>query len=233
MHQAHVLLVGGAGGIGRTLLGRLNRTRLRPVVTCRHDDAAFAQLVDDAGGTRVHLDLADLDSVEAATEDVLRALGAEGWLESIVLLASPPPQVVAFRHQGADEFERQLRVQVSGPYRLLQTLLARHLLARRSGQVISVSSAALTRAEQGHASHMSAYVVGKAAQKMLLTEMANEHKWLRVSHLHPAHVDTPMLQAFDARYVELLRHSGTITAPGQVADQIVELLNDEPDLPTA
>ncbi|MDR5691279.1 SDR family NAD(P)-dependent oxidoreductase [Agromyces indicus] len=138
-----VLLTGPTSGIGAGMLRHLVRHPSRPRLVLLGRDAvrtnAATAVARDAGLTAhtVHTDLADLDSVAAALEDV-RALQADGQVGSIdAAVLNAGTQFTDRRRRGAQGWELTFTVNVIAQHLLLRGI--RPLLAP-DGHVVLLGS---------------------------------------------------------------------------------------------
>ena len=69
---------------------------------------------------------------------------------------------------------------------------------------------------------MGAYVIAKHGLAGLLAVIAAEYSWLRVRSIRPGYTRTPMLDAFDARFIELQEQVKPIRTAEAVAGDILE-----------
>lgn len=216
-----VLVSGGSGGIGAALCRRLAAAGLEPVIGWGHGRDRAEALAAETGGLALALDLEDDAAIDAAVAE-LEAQGVP--LRGVVLAASPPPAITPFAAADADEARRQWRVNVEGPRRLLAGLIPRVLRRRKQGVVVAVLSAAMAGPDGKAAGNMPTYVIAKHGLAGVLAAAAADYRWLRVATVSPGFTETPMLAAFDPRYLDMARAArpdGRFTAPDAVAADIL------------
>jgi len=148
-----------------------------------------------------------------------------------VLCGGPAPDVSPLLRLTPDHFRYQLECAVVG-HSIFITELWRQCFRRRGGgHVLAVLSAA-----QGPvtAPHMASYVAAKGGFEALLRAAAAElgRAGLRISVVRPGYVETPMLDAFEPRLLDLARHSAPgrrFLQPTQVAEALVAGLLAPPE----
>src|SRR5262249_21993999 len=114
------------------------------------------------------------------------------------------------------------QVGVLGPQRLL-ALLVRHFFRKvRRGAVVGVLTKAMGEDGGNAASGMGAYVVAKWGLAGVLSALAADYPWLRVRSVKPGFTETPMLQAFDGRFLAVQREREAFRTPQEVASQILD-----------
>jgi 3-oxoacyl-[acyl-carrier protein] reductase len=130
----------------------------------------------------------------------------------------------------ADQFRHQLDCAVVGHHVLLAELWRQCFRPRGGGYVLAVLSAA-----QGPATapHMAGYVAAKGGFEALLRAAAAElgRAGLRISVVRPGYVETPMLDAFDARLLDRARAASPgrrFLRPSDVASALVAALHCPP-----
>jgi len=214
-----VLVSGGSGGLGHAVCRALAAAGIAPVVAHARGSEAAQRLAEATGGLALPLDLADEASIDAA----VAALAASGTpTAGVVLAAAPRPRLARFGRIRREDLEQQWRVQVLGPQRLLAGLLHEVFRSRRRGTVVGVLSAAMGADGVAGLSSMGAYVSAKYGLAGLLASLAADHPWLRVETVRPGFVETPMLEVFDARFLEMQRARQPFQKPEEVAREIVD-----------
>ncbi|TAN73719.1 MAG: SDR family oxidoreductase, partial [Magnetospirillum sp.] len=177
----------------------------------------------------VHLDLSRPDSVNQGLEDIA-ALGCRP--SAVVFAASPSPEIAPFGKISDAEMERQWQVNVRGPHRLLAELIKRYFRKAGHGTAVAVLTAAMGgNGGQGAVGSMAGYVEAKFGLKGVLTAAKAEFDWLRIGFVAPDFVETPMLDVFDSRYLDMMRSrrtAGRFLAPDDVAREIEDLIRDAP-----
>lgn len=216
-----VLVSGGSGGIGAAVCDALAARGFTPIVGYARNRDAAQVVADRTGGTVLALDLTSDESIAAAIES-LAAMGTPPG--GVVLAGSPAPEIEPFGKISPDAMALQWQVNVAGPQRLLAGVVKRCFRPRKSGRVLGVLTSALAAPDKPAAGSMGAYVIAKAGMAGLLDVLAADYGWLTVRSVRPGYTETPMLQAFDARYLEMMRERAPFSTPQQVAAEIVEEL---------
>lgn len=217
----YILVTGGAGGIGAAVCTLLAEAGLRPLVGYHRQQQAAEALAARLGGRAMALDLASAESVAAAGA----AIVAEALpLAGVVLAASPPPSLEPFGKISAADMQYQWQVNVLGPQQLLATLVRHCFRARKRGSVVGVLTAAMGQGIGTAAPNMGAYLIAKHGLQGVLASAAADYPWLHVGSVSPGFTDTPMLSAFDSRYLALQREHAPFLSAQQVARQIMAQL---------
>lgn len=216
-----ILVSGGSGGIGAAVCDALAARGFIPIVGYASNLEAAQAVADRTGGSILHLDL----SSDVSITDAVAALAAmESSPVGLVLAGSPSPEIELFGKISADAMALQWQVNVAGPQRLLAGLLKTCFRPRKSGRVLGVLTSALAGPDKPAAGSMGAYVIAKAGLAGLLDVLAADYGWLTVRSVRPGFTETPMLRAFDERYLEMMRERSPFSTPEQVAAGIVDEL---------
>lgn len=214
--MAEVLVTGGSGGIGAATCRALAAGGYRPIVGYASGRARAEAVAGETGGLALPCDMAEDSSIDAA---IGHLAGLD--LAGVVLAASPPPLLQPFTKVTGD-LERQLRVNVLGPRRLLAGLVKSCFRPRRAGFVVAVLTSAMDPVVAG----MADYVIAKHGLLGVIKAAGAEYPWLRARTISPGFTETPMLKAFDERYLEQARAAaGGFATPPQVAAAILALVD--------
>lgn len=191
--QRTLLLTGASRGIGHATVKRFSAAGWRVLTVSRH---AFSEDCPWEGGAANHiqLDLADLDTLPAAIEDIRSRLG-DGMLDAMVNNAAISPKAPGGARMGIMASDREVWEQVFSVNVFSTVMLVRGLideLAVARGAVINVTSIAGMRV---HPFAGSAYATSKAALATLTREMAWEFgpRGVRVNAIAPGEIDTSIL----------------------------------------
>lgn len=222
--KPYVLVSGGAGGIGSALCHLLPEYGYTPIVAYRSKAELAEALADKCGGFALPLDLESDDSITQALAQLANRLPSEAKLAGVVLAASPPPDLLPFGKLTPELLTKQFRINVAGPQLLLAGLIKNHFRKDKTGTVVGVLSQATGDAEHPPVTGMGAYVIAKIAQQGMLDVCAAEYPWLRVRTVNPGFTETPMLDAFDERYLEQMRAKAPFATAEEVAQQIAKEL---------
>jgi NAD(P)-dependent dehydrogenase (short-subunit alcohol dehydrogenase family) len=217
----HIVVTGGAGGIGRALVRRFAAEGARAVVVAdRALDGAEA-IAGEVGGLAVELDAGREQSVRAL---IAEATVANGPIDIFISNAGVPGA------RGGPEAEDEVwdeawRVNVMAHVWASRALLPQ-MLQRGEGYLINTASAA------GLLTQVSSliYSVTKHAAVSLAEWLAIEYgdAGVRVSCICPQGVRTPMLDlAMDEPAGAAALTSGGLIEPEDVADAVVAGIGDE------
>jgi 2,3-dihydro-2,3-dihydroxybenzoate dehydrogenase len=228
------LVTGAASGIGRGI-ARALAAEGAYVVATDVDNARLAESSNDLAGDRgmLHpLDVGDPNAVDELVAMIEKR-------RSIDLLANVAGvlQVSAAHEIDVASWEKTFRVNAAGVFHVSRAV-ARHMMKRRSGAIVTVSSNAARVPRVG----MAAYAASKAAASMFTRCLGLELAPLgiRCNVVSPGSTDTPMQQTMaragssldsaikgDLQRYRLGIPLGRIAQVSDVASSVLFLLSDD------
>ena len=217
----HIVVTGGAGGIGRALLRRFATEGARALVVADRELAPAEAIAAEVGGLAVELDAASEDSVRAL---IASASAANGPIDIFISNAGVPGAMGG--PEAADEaWEEAWKVNVMAHVWAARVLVP-EMQTRGEGYLINTASAA------GLLTQVSSlvYSVTKHAAVSLAEWMAIEYRdaGVRVSCICPQGVRTPMLDlAMEEPAGAAALMSGGLIEPEDVAETVVAGIRDE------
>jgi NAD(P)-dependent dehydrogenase (short-subunit alcohol dehydrogenase family) len=219
LRDRHVVVTGGAGGIGSALARRFAAEGARAVVVADLEQDAARAVADEVGGHAVAVDVRREDSLNALIAEATDAHGPIDLFFSNAGVAGPG---------GGPEADPQAawEANVLAHWWAARALLPQ-MVARGEGYLASTASAAglLTQVDA------LAYTVTKHAAVALAEWLAINYRdqGIRVSCLCPQAVNTPMLHVAEvgSAGMESMRASGAILEPDAVAEAVVDGLREE------
>ncbi|MGD9739001.1 MAG: 2,3-dihydro-2,3-dihydroxybenzoate dehydrogenase [Bauldia sp.] len=227
------LVTGAAGGIGTALVAALSAEGASIVAVDRSETglAALAGRMRPTIQTRA-VDLCDAAAVDALVESVEREIGPVEFGVSVAGILTTTTIVETTNEAWGEAFAVN-----AGAVFALGRALARGMIPRRRGSIVTVGSNAGAVPRQG----MAAYAASKAAASMFTRCLGLElaRYGIRCNVVAPGSTRTPMLDALWASggseeasvggSLETFRNGiplGRIAEPDAIADAIVFLLSD-------
>ena len=221
LSNRHVVVTGGAGGIGRALVRRFDAEGARALVVADRDLEGARTIADQVGGLAVQLDAGREDSVRSL---IAEAGSAFGPIDVFISNAGVPGAMGG--PEAADEaWDEAWRVNVMAHVWASRALVP-EMLERGEGYLINTASAA------GLLTQVSSliYSVTKHAAVSLAEWLAIEYgeAGIRVSCICPQGVRTPMLElAMEEPAGAAALIAGGLIEPEDVADAVVAGIRDE------
>lgn len=220
------LVTGGASGIGAATAKLLCELGAEVAIADIDETAAEASLAETGAVFQVAGDVADADAVDRMVAAVLLRLGG---IDLVFNSAGIGDDLVPVHAQDPERWQRVVDVNLRGTY-LVCRAAGRHMVAKRSGSIVNVSSIVGLGAFPGR----SAYGVAKAGVIQLTQTLACE--WgpvgVRVNCIAPAYTRTPMVRSllerkvFDPGVIERRTPLGRFAEPEEMARAAAFLLSD-------
>lgn len=219
------VVTGGASGIGEACV-RLMAARGARLVVADLNEKAAGRVAGDIGGVAFGIDVRDADAVQALADRTEKEVGPTAILVTSAGIVQPP-------HRPEDLplelFDNVIAVNLRGTY-LTARAYAAHMLKRRAGSIVTISSVTADRSVPLHA-----YAPSKAAVTNLTMGLASEwgRAGIRVNTVEPGYTRTPALQdQIDRGYRDpsLLEENsalGRMVEPDEIARAVAFLASDE------
>ena len=182
------IISGGAGDVGRAAAREFAKHGAAIAIGDQRSQAEVGEIVREIESHNVpchyrQVDVADAVAVRAWVSEVETTLG----VPSLIIPNAAIVTIKSLYEITADEWSRELRVNLDGAFYLAQAATARLLHHRKPGRVVFVGSWA------GHTVHLHipAYCVAKAGMRMLCKCMALElaPHGIMVNEIAPGFVD--------------------------------------------
>lgn len=181
------VITGGASGIGLGVASRFVELGYRVAVLDVQPDAVN-RAGDDLGVSGHVVDVTDRSAVDTAMDAIRSDLGTIEILVTSagVNIAGP------FLDLSVDEWERALRVNLTGTFHCIQSAIP-DMVEAGWGRIVTISS----QSAQSGAPDRTAYVASKGGVIALTKALAVEFspKGITVNTVPPSIIDTPMSQA--------------------------------------
>ncbi len=190
------VVTGGGSGMGRAICRHLAEDGRRVAVLDVNDEAAgrVAKELEADGFEAVgaHVDVSDRPAVDAALDEVRRALGPV----EIMVTSAGIERFEDFLEVSAVDWDRMIAVNLTGTFHCLQAAVP-DMVAAGWGRIVTISSSSA----QSGTTRMSSYVSSKGGVIGLTKALAVEFapKGITVNTIPPGFIDTPMMR----RSVEL------------------------------
>ena len=219
--ERHVVVTGGASGIGRALVRRFADEDPRAIVVADYNLEGAQAVAEEVGGLAVQFDAGDEESVRAL---VAQATHANGPID-VFFSNAGVPGADGGPMGNDDDWDRCWRINVMAHLWAARALLP-EMLERGDGYLLNTASAA------GLLTQVSAlpYSVTKHGAVALSEWLSINYgdAGIKFSCLCPQGVKTPMLDmAMDEPAGAAALAAGGLIEPEEVADVVVTAIRDE------
>ncbi len=187
------LVTGGSGELGRAIARALAANGRFVAVHChRHRDAGTSvvdAIVRDGG--RAALYEADLQSAEETETLVERVAAEHDGIEVLVNNAGIIRDTLLFS-MSDDDLSAVLELNLKAAFRVTRAA-ARHMMRRRRGVIVNISSAAASKPGRGQSNYAAAKAGLEGFTRALAVELAS--KGIRVNAVAPGVIESEMTRA--------------------------------------
>jgi len=193
VHSGTALVTGASGDLGRAIARALAAQGRFVAVHChRHRDrgTALVETILRDGG-RAALYEADLTSAEETETLVERVVAERDGIEVLVNNAGIIRDALLFS-MSDDDLAAVLDLNLKTAFRVTRAA-ARHMMRRRSGVVVNISSAAASKPGRGQSNYAAAKAGLEGFTRAMSVELAS--KGIRVNAVAPGVIDSEMTRA--------------------------------------
>jgi len=228
LKDMHVIVTGGASGIGRATALLLAQQGASVVVgdVDREGGQAVVAEASAQGLSLAYIPL-DLTSADSAREFVRQAAAARGRIDGLVNAAGWD-RVEPFMENDPRLWEKLIGINLLGPIRLTRHVLD-HMVEAKSGRIVNISSDAGRVGSMGETVYSACKGGVIAFTKALAREMARYQ--INVNCVCPGPTDTPLLHAQTSDWAVRIRDGMTravpfrrLADPKEIADGIAFFL---------
>jgi len=208
-----VLVTGGSRGIGRAVVETFAAEGADVTFLFRDNKAAADEVVaaGRAAGQPIAAEQADVRDAQACAEAVERLAERCGRIDVLVNNAGLIRDSL-LGHLGEDDVRMVLETNVGGVFNVTRAVVM-HMIARRAGKIINISSVAGERGGQGQTNYAASKGAINAFTRALAVELAPRR--ITVNAVAPGVIDTDMTRALregasdEVKARILLRRFGT------------------------
>jgi NAD(P)-dependent dehydrogenase (short-subunit alcohol dehydrogenase family) len=213
----HVVVTGGASGIGRACALRFADEGAR-VTVADVDLEGATRTADEIGGTAHETDVGNEQALLELIERAEQVAPIDVFFSNAGIAGPPggPPDLLD------DDWDLLWRVNVMSHIWAARALVPK-MLERGEGYLLSTASAAGLLTQLGAIGYATTKHAAVAVAEWL--DITYRDRGIRVSCLCPQFVNTPMVT--EGLDVDKLRQIAQIIEPEQVADEVVEAIGEE------
>jgi len=198
------LVTGGSRGIGRAIVRAFAAEGARVAVVYRGSHEAAEETVRDvraAGGTAlaVQCDVADPNAVQACVDRVAKELGPI----DILVNNAGVIQDELFLRMTPEQWNLVLQTNLGGTFNFCRAVAYEHMLRRRTGRIINLSSVAATHVNMGQTNYSASKGAVNSFTRALAVELAG--RGVTVNAIAPGFIETDMSAAVRGKAGDLIK----------------------------
>jgi short-subunit dehydrogenase len=229
--KLYVLVTGGAGGIGSEVCKNLKVLGFQPIIIYNKNKIQAELLAQQLNTFSVQMNMIENSSIDRGIKKIEKIIDIkEDQIIGLILGASPPPDLMPLSRIETSSMLNQFSINVLGSHYLTSILIRKFFKKSKSGIIIGILTAAIGDKKSLPISGMGSYVIAKSALKAMLQAFKAEHPWLNIKTTSPSFTDTPMLDVFDKRYLELINKDTPIESPKKIALNITKEFKNEKNI---
>ncbi len=222
--QKIAIVTGGSGGIGRAICVELARSGCHLVINYMRNregaEKTLAQVLEAGGGGEIlQFDVCNRE----ATEKHVQEIGER--LETIDILINNAGTIAdgLFMMMSKENWHKVIETSLHGFYNMTRPVIER-MVRKRTGTVVSISSAASLMPNRGQANYAAAKAGLNAASKAVASEVAR--LGIRVNVVAPGLIETEMIKDAPKDHIRSLIPMARIGRPEEVARVVAFLCSD-------
>jgi len=223
LEGATVLVAGATGGIGRAVAEGVAKDGGRLHVLSRSADTLSA-LAERTGGRAWTADLTDDAEVWSALDALQETLGGA---PDAVVNAAGAFDLAPFAETSVEMFDRNVAVNLRGPFLVIRALLPA-MLARRRGRIVNVGSVAGRKALPGNAAYGASKFGLRGMHEVLVEELRGSG--VTATLVEPSATDTKLWDPLGPDGREDLPSRSDMLAPHLVAEAVLFVLSRPPEV---
>ncbi len=228
MAKKVALITGAAGGIGAAIAERLKSEGFDLALNVRTMRPQIEQLAEKLADESCHVQivLGDISSSEDCKRMVDEVIEEQGQIDVLVNNAGITRDKLVMQMSEAD-FEDVIMTNLNGAF-YLSKYVSRHMMKRRSGRIINMSSVIGLHGNAGQANYAAAKAGLIGMTKSFAKEFASRN--ILVNAVAPGFIETPMTDNLTDDVKDKIKAGiplGTIGSPRDVANLTAFLAGEE------
>lgn len=218
------IVTGGSKGIGREVCLELAKSDCYLVINYKKDAQGAAQtlaMIEKLGGRGevYRFDVRDGQAAQQAVEDIGERLGRIDILVNNAGIIHDG----LFMMMAPENWQSVIDTSLNGFYNMTRPVLE-HMVRRRKGAIVSISSAASLLPNRGQANYSAAKAGLNAASRVVAAEVAR--LGIRVNVVAPGLIETDMISNAPKDHIKTLIPMARIGRPDEVARVVAFLCSE-------
>ena len=221
-----IIVTGASGGIGNSIIKRLNDCGANILATGTKIDK-LEKLKSKFKNVKIlKFDISQSDKIEEFIENATKELG--GSLDCIVNNAGITQDNLAIR-MSLEEWKKVIDINLTSTF-LMTKFAIKKMLKNKSGKIINITSVVGHTGNLGQANYTASKAGIVAMSKSLATEYAKKN--ININCISPGFIKTVMTDKIDEKFKEVIVSkipSARLGEPEDIANAVLFLASDQSD----
>ena len=222
----NIIVTGATGGIGNSIISRLNETGANLLATGTKDEKLDNLKSKFKNVQILKFDISQIDVIEEFIENATSKLG--GKLDCIINNAGITQDNLAIR-MSLEEWKKVININLTSTF-LLSKFAIKKMLKNKSGKIINITSVVGHTGNLGQVNYTASKAAVVAMSKSLAIEYAKKN--INVNCISPGFIKTAMTDKIDEKFKEKIISnipSARLGEPSDIANAVVFLASNQSD----
>ncbi len=222
----NIIVTGATGGIGNSIINRLNETGANLLATGTKDEKLDNLKSKFKNIQILKFDISQIDGIEEFIENATSKLG--GKLDCIINNAGITQDNLAIR-MSLEEWKKVIDINLTSTF-LLSKFAIKKMLKNKSGKIINITSVVGHTGNLGQVNYTASKAAVVAMSKSLAIEYAKKN--INVNCISPGFIKTAMTDKIDDKFKEKIISnipSARLGEPNDIANAVVFLASNQSD----
>lgn len=222
------LILGASSDIGCKLVKKINETDEGALIYAHYHTHNSISTIAKMNGNEIVPIKADLSTEEGVNEILKAVMGKNRIPNAVIHLPAPKLEFIKFKDLAWSECEKDIVIQVSSVFKILQKLLPQMIKLENRSKVVFILS---ENTVQLPAKYSTKYTMSKYLLLGLMESLTAEYmgKKININAVSPSMVNTKLLSKIDPRMLEISGATGKMLLPENVVPKIMWLLSSDSD----
>tara|TARA_B100000035_G_C20970502_1_gene540778 strand:+ start:557 stop:1294 length:738 start_codon:yes stop_codon:yes gene_type:complete len=226
LKNKNVIVTGASGGIGNSIIEKLNSQNVNILATGTKVDKLEELKNKFSNIKTIKFDISQSDKIEEFLDNACKELG--GNLDCIVNNAGVTQDNLAIR-MSLDEWKKVINVNLTSTF-LLSKFAIKKMLKNKKGKIINITSVVGHTGNLGQANYTASKAGIVAMSKSLAIEYAKKN--ININCISPGFIKTAMTENIDPKFKETIISkipSARLGEPADIANAVLFLASSQSD----
>ena len=226
LKNKNVIVTGASGGIGNSIIEKLNDQNVNILATGTKIDKLEELKNKYSSIKTIKFDISQSDKIEEFLDNACKELG--GNLDCIINNAGITQDNLAIR-MSLDEWKKVIDVNLTSTF-LLSKFAIKKMLKNKKGKIINITSVVGHTGNLGQANYTASKAGIVAMSKSLAIEYAKKN--ININCISPGFIKTAMTENIDPKFKETIISkipSARLGEPADIANAVLFLASNQSD----